>query len=262
MAHNLELFVEGDAQTLEQVLDSGDHRRLVLVFGALVRVFTLGQIARLTGRDLEATKVLLDKLHYADRWIDRLDEVKLPKYCGSGSVSVYSLTVRGAAALKRIALAVHKHARPGQPLGKWRANLPHDLLIAEALLWLHERYRICEFLPETELKSRIGKARVSAAGRPAARPEEATGDFKVRLYDGGRVGTVECAIAVHHTPHQIAARPARMLGFTGDERQADLIETVTGSRPVMLGVVAAPQPRSAMAAALGTNKKPTGRKRR
>src|SRR5207253_5017639 len=161
MTHNLELSVEGDAQTLEQLLNSGDHRRLALVFGALVRVFTLGQIARLTGRDLEATKVLLDKLHYTDRWVERLDEVKLPRYCGSGLVSVYSLTARGAAALKRIAFAVHKHARPGQPQGKWRANLPHDLLIAEALPWLHERSRMCEFLPETELKSRIAKARVS-----------------------------------------------------------------------------------------------------
>ena len=237
-------LIQVHKRSLDELMRDLDARGRVLVYGALVRVFTLGQIARLVSNaDVERAEGLLDELHYTDRWIDRLDEVRLPRYCaGGGIVSVYYLTSQGAAALKSIALEIHKHARPGQPKGKLRERIPHELLVAEAFIWLNERYSIKNFLPETELKSQIGKARVQEAGRRLeSLPDESTGDFKVCLDQGGREQTIECEIAVHYEYHQIAAKPDKMLWFTRDGRQADLIETVKGARPVMLGDVAAPQ---------------------
>lgn len=235
-------LIDVHKRPLSELLADREPRSLVLVFGALVRVFTLGQMARLAGDgDMEATEALLDELHYTDRWIDRLDDVKLPRHCGGGTVSVYYLTARGAEALKHIALEIHKHARPGQPKGNLRERIPHELLVAEAFIWLHERYRVIDFWPETELKSQMGKARARAAkDRHAALPDEATGDFKVRLIDRDKERTVECEIAVHYEYHQIAVKPDNMLWFTKDGRQADLIETVKNHRPIMLGDVAAP----------------------
>lgn len=229
-------------RTLDELMNSLGPRGSILVFGALARVFTLGQAARLVGAgSLQATEAMLDELHYADRWVDRLDDIKLPKYCGAGQVSVYYLTLRGAEALKTMALEIHKHARPGQPKGKLRERIPHELLVAEAFIWLKERYAIKEFLPETELKRQIAKARSrQAGGRCHALPDESTGDFRVRIDNGSGDQRVECEIAVHYEYHQIASKPHKMLWFTRDGRQADLIETVKGARPIILGDVAAP----------------------
>lgn len=235
-------LIEVQSRTLDELLSGGEPRSVVLIYGALVRVFTLGQAARLLGSgDVGATEKMLDEMHYSDRWIERLDDVELPRYCGGGKVSVYYLTHRGADALKSVALEVYKHARPGQPKGKLRANIPHELLVAESFLWLKGRYRLREFLPETALKSEIASARVRQAGqRLTVLPDESTGDFRVRLADGGREQTIECEVAVHYKYEEIAGKPHNMLWFTSDARQADLIETIKGARPVMLGSVAAP----------------------
>ena len=253
-------------RALDELLSGDEPRSTVLIYGALVRVFTLGQAARLIGStDLNATEQMLDEMHYSDRWIDRLDEVDLPRFCGGGKVSVYYLTNRGADALKQVALEVHKHARPGQPTGKLRANIPHELLVAESFLWLKARYGIREFVPETALKSEIASARVRQAGkRLTALTDESTGDFRVRLRDGGRDKTVVCEVAVHYKYDEIAGKPDNMLWFTSDGRQADLIDAIKGTQAVMLGNVAAPtgQPDGGPEATATKLKKPRRKGRR
>jgi hypothetical protein len=202
----------------------------VLVFAALVRVFTLEQAARLVcSGDVQTAEKLLDELLYTERWIGRVDNLQLPRNCGGAIVSVYYLTTRGADALKAIVLEIHKHARPGQPSGKLRERIPHELLVAEAFIWLHQRYRIKDFWPETELKRQIAKTRAIAAGkRRVSLSNEATGDFKILVNDGERNSWVECEIAVTYEFDEIAVKPDKMVWFTANGRQADLIETIKG----------------------------------
>lgn len=237
-----QMLIEIRRRGVGELMADLDERSCVLAYASLVRVFTAGQACRLL-RDAspERCEGLLYELLYSDRWIGRLDEIRMPKSCGGGMVDVYYLTQRGAEALKETAPEIHKHARPGQPRGVLRSRIPHELLVAEAYLWLAAENQILAFWPETELKSQIGKERVREAGRKLDRlPDEATGDFKVLLADQKGSRWVECEIAVHYERKQVAAKPHKMLWFTSDRRQADLIESIKGSRPVMLGDVSSP----------------------
>jgi hypothetical protein len=87
----------------------------------------------------------------------------------------------------------------------------------------------------------MGKARAMAAGkRRVSLSNEATGDFKILVNEGARDNWVECEIAVNYEFDEIAVKPDNMVWFTADGRQADLIETIKGVRPIRLGGVASP----------------------
>jgi hypothetical protein len=208
----------------------------LLAYSSILRVYTLGQASRLVCQgNVARTEQILEELIHTDHWLARLDGIKLPKSCGGGTVSVYYLTARGADVVSKVDPEIYTHARPGKPKGAIKSRIPHELLVAEAYLWLSERYEILAFWPETELKSRIAKARVKQAGRRLKKlPNESTGDFEALIKDQQGSRWLQCEIAVRYKYKQIAVKPHDMLWFTCDERQADLIEKVKGSRPVML----------------------------
>ena len=153
---------------LDEFLKRLDWEERVLAFAALVKVFTLGQAARLIWEgNVYAAEPVLGHLVWKEELLGRIEEIELPKGCGRGKTQAYYLTSKGAKVLARVAPSLIKQARPGRPRGANRARIPHELLVAEAYLWLAERYEVYEFWPETELKRRIGHAR--AAGRGAIR---------------------------------------------------------------------------------------------
>jgi hypothetical protein len=147
---------------LDEFLRRLDWQDRVLAFAALVRVFTLGQAARLIWKgNVYAAELVLERLVWREQLLDRIEDIELPKGCGRGKTAVYYLTSNGAKTLARVAPTLVRQARPGRPRGANRARIPHELLVAEAYLWLAEQYEIFEFWPETELKRRIGRARDS-----------------------------------------------------------------------------------------------------
>lgn len=233
------------------ILGLGDNLKL-LGWAALVRAFTAGQAARFGwGGDTARAQEALDKLVWRYRWLGRVGPVTLPKGCGPAAkkaVYVYYLTEKGAKVLKDASPQLARHARPGRPTGSKLARLPHELLVAESWLLTSETKEIQEFWPETELKRQIVKNRfkvVGAAGHGGQGgyvPDEATGDFKMRVSDReSRVQYwVEAEVAVRYRDRQIREKPEGMDWYACDPHQAGLIEYVKGVRPYLLGDVTSP----------------------
>ena len=205
----------------------------MLAFAALVRAFTLGQAARLIWRgDVYAAESVLERVVWEKQLLDRIEEIKLPKGCGLGKTPVYYLTARGAKLLARIAPTLARQARPGRPRGANRARIPHELLVAEAYLWLAERYEVFEFWPETELKRRIGRARATREGRfIKGLNDEATGDFKALVIARGENKEerwIHGEVVVRYDARQVEGKPDDLLWFVRDPRYLDLVEYISG----------------------------------
>jgi hypothetical protein len=217
----------------------------VLAFAALVRVFTLGQAARLIWEgNVYAAESVLGRLVWKEQLLGRIEEIELPKGCGRGKTRVYYLTSKGAKMLARVAPTLAKQARPGCPRGTNRARIPHELLVAEAYLWLAERYEVFEFWPETELKRRIGRARSTREGRfVKGLNDEATGDFKALVIARGEVEEeqwIHGEVVVRYDARQVKGKPDDVLWFVRDPRYVDLVEYIKGCPTVLLGDVRAP----------------------
>lgn len=245
---------DGHCYTGERFLSSLDENLKILGWLALVRAMTLGQAARYGWRgDHERARLVLEALIWRNRWIGKVGPIALPKGCGAAarkSATIYYLTERGAQALARCAPRLARQARPGRPKGATLSRLPHELLVAEAWLWTAKRREILEFWPETELKSQIVRSRMRAL-RDATEekpqtlgyiPDEATGDFKMRVLDNetGGVWWVEAEVAVRYRADQIVKKPHGMDWFVCDRRQAQLVELIKGIKPFMLGDVTLP----------------------
>ena len=230
---------------LDEFLKSLDWEERVLAFAALVRVCTLGQAARLIWKgDVYAAESVLGRLVWKEGLLGIIEEIKLPKGCGWGKTPVYYLTSKGAKVLARVAPSLIKQARPGRPRGANRARIPHELLVAEAYLWLAERYEVFEFWPETELKRRIGRARAAREGGfVKGMNDEATGDFKALVIARGE-GEVERwihgEVVVRYGARQVEGKPDDLLWFVRDARYVDLVEYIKGCPTVLLGDVRAP----------------------
>lgn len=230
---------------LDEFLRRLDWEERVLAFAALVRVFTLGQAARLIWKgNVYAAESVLERLVWEKQLLDRIEEIKLPKGCGLGKTPVYYLTERGAKVLARVAPTLARQARPGRPRRANRARIPHELLVAEAYLWLAERYEVFEFWPETELKRRIGRARATREGRfVKGLKDEATGDFKALVIargEGEEERWIHGEVVVRYDARQIEGKPDDLLWFVRDPRYLDLVEYIKGCPTVLLGDVRAP----------------------
>ena len=230
---------------LSEFLRRLDWEGRALAFAALVRFFTLGQAARLIWNgNVSASELVLERLVWKEALLGRIEDVALPKGCGRGKTPVYFLTRKGAVALSTIAPSLARQARPGRPRGANRARIPHELLVAEAYLWLVERYEVYEFWPESELKRRIGCARATREGRfIKAMDDEATGDFKALVIDhkeDEQERWIHGEIVVRYDARQIEGKPDDVLWFARDPRYADLVEYIKGSSTVLLGDVRAP----------------------
>lgn len=240
---------DGRCYTGERFILSLDEGQQLLGWLALVRACTLGQAARFGwAGDAAAAKLALEHMIWRQRWIGKVGPLRLPKGCGPGAkklATVYYLTERGAQALARVAPRLARQARAGRPVGARLARLPHELLVAEAWLLTSSRREILEFWPETELKSQIVRSRMRRGGAAAAAgyvPDEATGDFKIRVRDRESevCWWVEAEVAVRYRADQIKQKPQGMDWFVCDRRQAQLVELIKGVRPVMLADVTAP----------------------
>ncbi|HKQ08566.1 MAG TPA: hypothetical protein VJ464_25820 [Blastocatellia bacterium] len=229
----------------ENWLNTLDPGQRLLCFASLVRVFTLGQAARYAwGSDARAARKVLESFVWQRRWLRVMKNSPLPKDCGGGTTDVYYLTLAGISHLKKIAPTLARYARRQPPRGVLRQRIPHDLLIAEAYLYIHERCLILEFIPEETLKSRLRKngGRRTENGDSGSN-REATGDFKVRVVKRGQEGApcwVECEVSLHLDADQIAAKPAAMVWFTASRQQSDIIETVHGLKAILLADVVRP----------------------
>lgn len=240
---------DGRCYTGEAYITRLDGGLKILGWLALVRACTLGQATRFGwGGDSSAAKAALEHLIWRQRWVGKVGPVRLPKGCGSAAkkqATVYYLTERGAQALARVAPRLARHARPGRPVGAKLARLPHELLVSEAWLLTTNRREILEFWPETELKSQIVRSRMRrgvAGGAQGYVPEEATGDFKMRVRDraSGTCWWVEAEVAVRYRVDQIKQKPEGMDWLVCDRRQAQLVELIKGVRPILLGDVTTP----------------------
>ena len=215
---------------LGEFLKRLDWEGRALAFAALVRFFTLGQAARLIWNgSVYAAESVLERLVWKEGMLGKIEEVELPKGCGYGKTAVYHLTVKGAEALARTVPSLARQARPGRPRGANRARIPHELLVAEAYLWLDERYEVFEFWPETELKRQIGRTR---AAREKAfikgLNDEATGDFKPLVIAHGEDEEerwIHGEIVVRYNEWQIKAKPDDALWFAQDRRYIDRSST-------------------------------------
>ena len=217
----------------------------VLAFAALVRVFTLGQAARLIWEgNVYAAESILGHLVWKEQLLGRIEDIALPKGCGRGKTQVYYLTSKGAKVLARVAPSLIKQARPGRPRGANRARIPHELLVAEAYLWLAEQYEVFEFWPETELKRRIGQARATRERRfVKGLNDEATGDFKALVIarsEGEEERWIHGEVVVRYDASQVENKPDDVLWFVRDPRYVDLVEYIKGCPIVLLGDVRAP----------------------
>jgi DNA-binding transcriptional ArsR family regulator len=238
-----------------------DREGRVLAFAALVRVFTLGQTARLLGEDVHETELLLGQLVWQKELLGEIEDVELPKGLGRGLATVYYLTPMGGRILEKMAPSLAGQARPGKPRGANRDRIPHELLVAEAYLWLNQRYQIYEFWPETELKRRIGRARALRAGRfIKGLPDEATGDFKALVITRGEREEehwIHGEVVVRYKADEVDGKPDDVIWFAVDRLQADIIEYYRGEKAIMLGDVRAPIggriPRNIIRAALASD---------
>ena len=222
-----------------------DWDERVLAFGSLVRVFTLGQAARLVWEgEIRAAQPALERLVLRHGLLGKLEGIELPKGCGSGKADVYYLTAKGASRLSAKAVSIANHAQPGRPRGANRARIPHELLVAEAFLWLNDRFEIYEFWPESELKRRIGQARARREGRfIKGAGNEATGDFKALVIKRGEQEEerwIHGEVVVKYKSHQIDAKLDELAWFARDPLQVDIVEYLTGQRPVILPDVRLP----------------------
>jgi hypothetical protein len=116
--------------------------------------------------------------------------------------------------------------------------------VAEAYLWLAERYEVFEFWPETELKRRIGRARATREGGfIKGLNDEATGDFKALVIargEGEEEQWIHGEVVVRYDARQVEGKPGDLLWFVRDPRYLDLVEYIKGCRAVLLGDVRAP----------------------
>jgi hypothetical protein len=190
----------------ENWLSTLDPGPRVLCFAAMLRVFTLGQAARYGwGGDVRAASKVLETFVRQRRWLRVMKNFPLPRDCGGGTTDVYYLTLAGINHLKKIAPKLARYARRQPLLGVLRQRVPHDLLIAEAYIYIHEGCLILEYIPEETLKSRLRKngGRRTENGDSGGN-QEATGDFKVcgqAWPRGGRsLGRVRGIFALRRRP--------------------------------------------------------------
>ena len=229
----------------EEWLGTLDPGPRILCFASMLRVFTLGQAARYAWQgDVRAARKALEKFVWQRRWLNIVKNFPLPRECGGGTTDVYYLTLAGINALKKVAPKLALYARKKQPRGALRNRIPHDLLITEAYLWIHERFLILEFIPEEALKSQLRKngGRWGEGQYPNIN-SEATGDFKVNVVKRGGDGGarwVECEVSLHLDAGQISRKPDGMAWFTASRQQADIIETNKKRKPIILESVARP----------------------
>ncbi len=186
------------------------------------------------------TQAAVDTL-VQNRLVARID-LALPGSLGVGVVRVHYLTHRAARWLRREFPALACYARPGRPVGTIRDRLAHDLLVTEAYLHVHARCAIHEFHPESTLRTANLKAREFSRLR-GGQTSEGMGDFTVLVGLPGRSGVkrLECEVAVALDADQILAKPEDLRWFVPTEHKADVIESLRGRRPTVLGDVRAPE---------------------
>jgi hypothetical protein len=211
----------------------------ILAFVGMLRVATLGQLARFhfgrvssveadASRSLIGSKEWLEALVLPNGWLGRF-KMNLPKACGGGKVTVFHMTERGQKALRKEALPLSDLARPGKPEKNSLKNVPHDLLITEALLRiLDSGCEILEFTPESTLR----RIRINQRGEGwlnLSEQSEALPDISVLIRNPkGKVIRVDCEISVQLDADQIRKKPLGLHWFVSTQHKADLIETVRG----------------------------------
>jgi hypothetical protein len=259
--YNFKFIGPLEEETSDGVSMTGDHWRLsfltppaqILAFMGMVRVATLGQLARFHfGRvsSVETDRVgstirskeWLEALVLTNGWLGRFN-LSLPKTCGGGQVTVFHITERGRKALRKEALPLSDLARPGKPKNNNLKNVPHDLLITEAVLRiLDSGCEILEFTPESTLR----RIRINQRGEGwvnLSEHSEALPDISVLLrLPKDKVIRVDCEISVELDADQIKKKPLGLHWFVSTQHKADLIQTVRGKgeRVSILGDVREP----------------------
>jgi hypothetical protein len=227
---------------LKTILKPHDWRDQAVIFGGLVRVFTLAQLARfLKGGDIPATVEAIDRLVLLAKFLGSIEGLPLPKGLGGGVTTVYYVTDKGGAWLLQHCPQLAKRIRYGKPNEKMTKRIPHELIITEALVRLWPENEIQDFLPDEELRRRIIRERARRRRYNQEKlPSEVTGDFVIVLpsttHPEGEVWH-QYEAAVRYSARQMDQKPRELHWLACTPTQADIIERVTGRRPLMISSV-------------------------
>jgi hypothetical protein len=152
--------------------------------------------------------------------------------------TAYYVTDKGGAWLLQHCPQLAKRVRFGKPIDKMTKRILHELIITEALVRLWPQDEIQDFLPDEELRRRIVRER---SRRRRVNQEklrsEVTGDFVIVLQSTtnpeGEVWR-QYEAAVRYSARQMDQKPKGMHWLACTSTQADIIEKVTGGRPLMI----------------------------
>src|SRR6266404_953514 len=221
----------------------------ILAFMSLIRVATLGQLARFHSlpadnngsRSIIESKEQIEALVFTTGWLGYF-KTTLPSSCGGGMVTVFHLTERGRKALRKEApvLCLFAAGRPSKRNIKYVA---HNLLVTEALLCISESgCEVLEFQPESSLR----RMKVSERGeewRNTTGQSESLPDFSVLLRTPKNTfRRVDCEISIQLDAEQIKKKPIGVHWFVPNQSKSDLVESVRSKRErvTVLGDVRAP----------------------
>jgi hypothetical protein len=224
---------------LKTILELHDWRDRAVIFGGLVRVFTLAQLARfLYCGDMAATAKAIDHLVLVANFLVPIAGLLLPKGLGGGVTTAYYVTDKGGTWLLQHCPQLAKRVRFGRPNDKMTKRIPHELIITEALVRLWPHNEIQDFLPDEELRRRIVRERSRRRrGNQEKLQSEVTGDFVIVLQSStnpeGEVWR-QYEAAVRYSARQMDQKPKEMHWLACTSTQADIIEKVTGGRPLMI----------------------------
>lgn len=112
--------------------------------------------------------------------------------------------------------------RRENPTGlRYRRRIYHDLLIVEALLYLHDRYEIAEIFNEEYLQ----------------RMKQPMFDLRIKIdIGGGNFNFIDIEIVVSNTNRDILNKPDSCLFFTYSSYKADIIYKLRGFDAIVLSV--------------------------
>lgn len=113
-------------------------------------------------------------------------------------------------------------SRRENPTGlRYRRRIYHDLLIVEALLYLHDRYEIAEITNEEFLQ----------------RTKQTMADLRIKVDEGaGNFSFIDVEIVVSNTNKDILNKPDSSLFFTYSSYKADIIYKLKGFNAIVLNI--------------------------
>lgn len=213
---------------------------------AQFRVITPGQVHRLLVSEccLSADDAVRCLNQAVTRGVVVLYEVQLSRLahgsdCGA---TICCLTQKGMAMVRRHLPRLAPFARQGIPEGALYKRIYHDLLTIEAFLYLLRRYNVQRLLIEGQIKSGLLQKRHKTSRTSSSKQIEATGDFRAlcveRKDDERRADAkpiwIEAEISLCLDADQMEGKPSGLRWFVATTQKADIVETLTGTRPVVL----------------------------